>query len=54
LAMWHWSGKNASLGEMYSTLSQKGVRVPDGFALTADTYRDAHSRQSVGAVASAS
>src|SRR5690348_11428009 len=32
-------GKNASLGEMYSMLSSSGVRVPDGFALTADAYR---------------
>jgi pyruvate,water dikinase len=34
-------GKNASLGELYSMLSQAGVRVPNGFALTADAYRDA-------------
>ncbi len=34
-------GKNASLGELYSTLSKQGVRVPNGFALTADAYRDA-------------
>ncbi|MGE0575180.1 phosphoenolpyruvate synthase [Reyranella sp.] len=34
-------GKNASLGEMYSVLSGKGVRVPNGFALTADVYRSA-------------
>ena len=34
-------GKNASLGEMYSRLSGAGVRVPNGFALTADAYRDA-------------
>jgi len=34
-------GKNASLGELYSTLSQQGVRVPNGFALTAAAYRDA-------------
>lgn len=34
-------GKNASLGEMYSGLSGKGIRVPDGFAITADAYRDA-------------
>jgi pyruvate,water dikinase len=33
-------GKNASLGELYSTLSQQGVRVPNGFALTAEAYRD--------------
>lgn len=32
-------GKNASLGEMYSSLSDKGVRVPDGFAVTAHGYR---------------
>lgn len=34
-------GKNASLGEMYSTLSSQGVQVPNGFALTAGLYRDA-------------
>ena len=33
-------GKNASLGELYSTLSKQGVRVPNGFALTAEAYRD--------------
>jgi pyruvate,water dikinase len=32
-------GKNASLGEMYRALSDRGVRVPDGFAITADAYR---------------
>jgi pyruvate,water dikinase len=32
-------GKNASLGEMYRELTAKGVRVPDGFATTADAYR---------------
>ncbi|MCS5478914.1 phosphoenolpyruvate synthase [Corynebacterium sp. YIM 101645] len=32
-------GKNASLGEMIGQLSEKGVRVPGGFALTADAYR---------------
>jgi pyruvate,water dikinase len=32
-------GKNASLGEMYRTLSGAGVKVPDGFAITADAYR---------------
>ncbi len=31
-------GKNASLGEMYSELTAKGVKVPDGFAVTADGY----------------
>jgi pyruvate,water dikinase len=32
-------GKNASLGEMYQKLSAEGVRVPNGFAITADGYR---------------
>ena len=32
-------GKNASLGEMISQLSTAGVRVPGGFATTADAYR---------------
>lgn len=32
-------GKNASLGEMISQLTEKGVRVPNGFATTADAYR---------------
>ncbi len=32
-------GKNASLGEMYRELSSKGVRVPNGFAVTAYAYR---------------
>ncbi len=32
-------GKNASLGEMYRELSQKGIRVPNGFAVTATAYR---------------
>src|SRR5579864_1942858 len=34
-------GKNASLGELYSTLAAQGVRVPQGFALTAEAYREA-------------
>ncbi|ODT70534.1 MAG: phosphoenolpyruvate synthase [Nitrosomonadales bacterium SCN 54-20] len=33
-------GKNASLGEMISQLTGMGVRVPGGFATTADAYRD--------------
>lgn len=33
-------GKNASLGEMYRELTPQGVRVPNGFATTADAYRD--------------
>ncbi len=32
-------GKNASLGEMYGALSKKGLRVPNGFATTAEAYR---------------
>jgi pyruvate,water dikinase len=31
-------GKNASLGEMYRALTPKGVRVPNGFAITAAAY----------------
>ena len=31
-------GKNSSLGEMISKLSSKGVRVPNGFATTAQSY----------------
>jgi pyruvate,water dikinase len=34
-------GKTASLGELYSVLSSQGVVVPNGFAVTADAYRDA-------------
>ncbi len=33
-------GKNASLGEMISHLSNAGVSVPGGFATTADAYRE--------------
>ncbi len=32
-------GKNASLGEMYRRLTPQGVRVPNGFAITAEAYR---------------
>ncbi|MHB8847739.1 MAG: phosphoenolpyruvate synthase [Burkholderiales bacterium] len=32
-------GKNASLGEMVRSLSGAGVRVPNGFAITAEAYR---------------
>jgi len=32
-------GKNASLGEMLSQLSDAGIRVPDGFATTAEAFR---------------
>ena len=33
-------GKNASLGEMIGGLAASGVRVPGGFATTADAYRE--------------
>jgi pyruvate,water dikinase len=32
-------GKNASLGEMFRELGAQGVRVPNGFAVTAEAYR---------------
>jgi pyruvate,water dikinase len=32
-------GKNAALGEMYRALSRGGIKVPNGFAITADAYR---------------
>jgi pyruvate,water dikinase len=40
-------GKNASLGEMISQLAGAGVRVPGGFATTAQAFRDflAHSAE---------
>ena len=37
-------GKNASLGEMVRGLASAGVKVPDGFATTADAYRRFLSR----------
>ena len=35
----HVGGKNASLGEMYRELTPQGLRVPNGFAVTAESYR---------------
>ena len=32
-------GKNASLGEMVRNLGKKGVKVPSGFAITAEAYK---------------
>lgn len=32
-------GKNASLGEMYRELIPQGIRIPNGFAVTAEAYR---------------
>ncbi len=31
-------GKNASMGEMYSQLAPKGIRLPNAFALTSDSF----------------
>ncbi|MDH3978726.1 MAG: phosphoenolpyruvate synthase, partial [Gammaproteobacteria bacterium] len=44
----HVGGKNASLGEMISQLTELGVRVPGGFATTAKAYRDFLIQQSDG------
>jgi pyruvate,water dikinase len=41
-------GKNASIGEMIANLSSAGVRVPGGFATTADAYRDFLAQGGVG------
>ncbi|HSW24034.1 MAG TPA: PEP/pyruvate-binding domain-containing protein, partial [Burkholderiaceae bacterium] len=41
-------GKNASLGEMVRELSAQGVRVPNGFAITAQAYRDLLERADAG------
>jgi len=32
-------GKNASLGEMFTELSSKGINIPDGYATSAEAYR---------------
>jgi pyruvate,water dikinase len=32
-------GKNANLGELYRELTPRGIRIPNGFAVTADGYR---------------
>ncbi|MDR3429137.1 phosphoenolpyruvate synthase [Silvimonas sp.] len=40
-------GKNASLGEMISQLAEQGVRVPGGFATTADAYRQFLAHESL-------
>ena len=41
-------GKNASLGEMIGKLGQAGVRVPDGFATTAQAFRDFLAQDGLG------
>ncbi len=33
-------GKNASLGEMIQNLKEKGINVPEGYATTAEAYRE--------------
>src|SRR5574342_169490 len=40
-------GKNASLGEMIGGLSAAGIRVPGGFATTADAFREFLSQNSL-------
>ncbi len=41
-------GKNASLGEMITQLADLGVRVPGGFATTAQAYRDFLKQDDLG------
>ena len=41
-------GKNASLGELIGQLSALGLRVPDGFATTADAYRQFLAQDGLG------
>ncbi|ETA69125.1 MAG: pyruvate, water dikinase [Methanolobus sp.] len=41
-------GKNASLGEMYRELTNKDIKIPNGFAITADAYW--HVLESAGIV----
>ena len=41
-------GKNASLGEMISSLSSAGVKVPGGFATTADAFQRFLSHNQLG------
>lgn len=41
-------GKNASLGEMYRELGKNGIKVPNGFAVTAHAYRYFLDHSSIG------
>src|SRR5919198_567271 len=41
-------GKNASLGEMSAALAAAGIRVPGGFATTADAFREFLAAESLG------
>jgi pyruvate, water dikinase len=41
-------GKNASLGEMIQGLANQGIRVPDGFVVTAEAYSELISNAGIG------
>ncbi len=41
-------GKNASLGEMFRELRSHGIAVPDGFATTAEAFREFLSHDGLG------
>ncbi len=41
-------GKNASLGEMISSLKPEGIKVPEGFATTAEAYREFLKQNNIG------
>src|SRR5438552_2035621 len=41
-------GKNASLGEMTAALANAGIRVPGGFATTADAFREFIAAKQLG------
>src|SRR3989338_11428675 len=43
-------GKNASLGEMYQHLVPKGIRIPNGFVITARAYREVVNETSLAAM----
>ena len=45
-------GKNASLGEMIQNLSSIGIKVPPGFATTAEAYQDFIHTNGLGAAIS--
>ena len=42
-------GKNASLGEMIGELESAGIRIPGGFATTADAFREFLQQDKLGA-----
>ena len=41
-------GKNASLGEMYRNLAEKGINIPNGFAITAQAYQYLIKKTGIG------